>query len=382
MPTAAKLIEKVILQNLRFRLSDCLGEHQFGIRNQSSTTHAVVMAYDALTRSADDLQIGASVFISFDYSKAFDRINHGDLLKMFRSCGLPTGFCLFLKDYLRDWQQRVQMCGYTSGLKPVTSGVPQGSLIGPYLFGVYVSSLKPLHSSTVMIKFVDDICIITVVRRKHAQHDIDNINSEISSISNWSSIHNMKLNSTKTSGFIHYRGLFGNGFNIESMIQSVKFKDSVRFLGVILESDLKWSGHVKLIERKCSQRMYILRRIKSFTSNEEFLMIFNGLVISLIEYACPAFVGLTNRQSFSLDRIQRRCLRIKGITAPEDLSLRRSRFSLKVLRDITEAKTVIRFLVPDLLPSGRTSVPYCRTSLRRNSFLPAVCILSSSAFHD
>ena len=150
------------------------------------------------------------------------------------------------------------MCGFSSDLKGVTSGVPQGSLIGPYLFGLYVSSLRPLHDSTVMIKYVNDICLVAGIRQDQTLTDINNINAEIRHVSTWSCTNNLRLNEAKTSGFIRYRGHFRNHFNVESMIQSVTFVNRVRFLGVFLDSDLKWNSHINFILKKCSQRMYIL----------------------------------------------------------------------------------------------------------------------------
>ena len=106
LPIPAKLLEKVILRDLRPHLSACLGESQFGVRKNSSTTHAIIVAHETLTKQADDIRIGASVFISFDFSKAFDRICHLDLLNIVKSYNLPSGFLLLLRDYLMARQQK------------------------------------------------------------------------------------------------------------------------------------------------------------------------------------------------------------------------------------------------------------------------------------
>ena len=91
----------------------------------------------------------------------------------------------------------------------------------------------------------------------------------------------------------------------------------------MLEANLGWRAHVNFIVKKCSQRMYILRRIKSVTTVDEFRLIYFGLIRTLIEYACPAFVGLSSQDALCLQRIQRRCLKIKMIVEAPDLSERR-----------------------------------------------------------
>ena len=128
--------------------------------------------------------------------------------------------------------------------------------------------------------------------------------------------------------------------------------------------------------------MYILRRIKHFSTDDEYVMVYNALIRSLIEYACPAFVGLSFNDQNRLQRIQNRCARIKnGIVLP-NLADRRNSMAMKLFSKLSFCDTFLRDLVPIALPSGRSSVPYCRTSLRRNSFFPFMCISSSESFCD
>ena len=187
LPIPAKLAEKLILKDMRSIFTRLLGVNQFGIRKNSSTTHAIIATHDYLTRIADDPDIGAAVFIAFDFSKAFDKIGHCELIHRAEEVNLPSGFTLLLSDYLRNRKQRVRVNGCKSVLKPVTSGVPQGSLLGPFLFGLYISSLEPLFLSTLMTKYVDDVSLVAPVSKKHAAYDLQKIQFEINHISRWSS---------------------------------------------------------------------------------------------------------------------------------------------------------------------------------------------------
>jgi len=382
LPIPAKIAEKLILQNMRDKLSSLLGKDQYGIRKNSSTTHAIISVHDVMTRHADDPSVGASIFIGFDYSKAFDKIDHLELLQKTRTLNLPSGFSLLISSYLHNRQQRVRVNGKKSSLKQVTSGVPQGSLIGPYLFGLYISSLSPVWTSTTMVKYVDDVSIVANIRKDFVTEDIKRINAEIDNISRWSEVNNLQLNPAKTVGFIYHRGNFGASQSVQSMISSVNFQNSVRFLGVYLDNNLRWNTHTSFIEKKCAQRLYILRRLRSLISDKEFVQIYIALIRSLIEYASPAFVGLSAKNSERLNVIQRRCLKLRRSVVLPDLAARRITLAQNLLGKLKESSTGIKDLLPSLLPSGRPAVPFCRTSLRRDSFFPSMCIRAASAFFD
>ena len=382
LPVPAKLAEKLILKDMRSTLTGLLGVSQFGIRKNSSTTHAVIATHDYMTQHADDPDVGASIFIAFDFSKAFDKIDHCELIRRAVEVSLPAGFIHLLNDYLSHRKQRVRVNGHKSVLKCVTSGVPQGSLLGPFLFGMYISFLEPLYMSTHMIKYVDDVSLVAPVRKNHVQYDLVKVKSEIDHLSRWSSAHHLTLNVTKTTGLIFSRGRFKVNFCIESFLDNVRFQQSVRFLGIVLHESLGWGAHVNFIEKKCSQRMYILRRLRSVTSKDEFLLIYYCLVRSLLEYACPVFVGLSSTDALRLQRIQNRCLRIKQGVEAHDLTVRRRSMALSTFFRLPGVNTLLKDLYPASLPSGRFSVPFCRTSLRRSSFIPYMCIVASSVHCD
>ena len=382
LPIPAKIAEKVILSDIKPILTNCLGDCQFGIRKRSSTTHAIVTAHDLLPTLADDPGIGAAVFIGFDLSKAFDKISHRGVVLRSLELNLPTGFTLFLRDYLYNRQQRVSLHNNKSKMKILSSDVPQGSLLGPFLFGMQIATLHPRHPSTCMIKYVDDLCIIAGIRKANATMDIARLKSEISNIKQWTKLNDMVLNVDKSVGLIRYRGNFGEEHKIEDEFGDINFCSRLRFLGVIFDKSLGWGSHVDYLEKKCSQRIYILRRMKSITSDRQFVAIYVALIRSVLEYASPAFIGLSKMEESRLRQIQRRCLKVKGQIHLPDLAARRLSYAQKFFCEISSSDTFIKDLLPLNLPSGRTSVPFCRTSLRRRSFIPTMCILSAASFYD
>ena len=235
-----------------------------------------------------------------------------------------------------------------------------------------------------MVKYVDDVCLVSSIRKSNFSQDIENLKKEIKHITDWSNTNGMTLNISKTTGLVKYRGTFKETCNVNDLIYGVVFQPDVRFLGIILDDTLKWKRHVNYIAKKSSQRMYILRRMKTVASVVECKQIYYALIRSLLEYACPAFVGLSNSDSKAIKKIQNRCMRIIGVekSLVEDLDDRRKKLARNIFETMRNHETFISDFVPPLLPSGRSSVIHCNTNLRRNSFFPYLCNLISGVHCD
>ena len=382
LPVPAKIAEKVVLIDMKDRLTSLLGVHQFAIRKNSSTTHAIIAVHDALTERADDKSFGSVIYISFDFSKAFDKVEHSVLLSKIDETDLPGGFKVLMDNYLQDRFQQVRYEMYKSRSMRVTSGVPQGSLLGPYLFGLYIASLRPAHRSTCMVKYMDDVSIVGGIRKSCISHDLSLIQSEIDNISSWSNTNFLALNTSKTVALVRYRGQFRSICDVESLLTAVQFKPCVRFLGVHLDADLRWSSHTNFIAKKCAQRLYVLRRMKLFASSEECFQIYSALIRSLMEYASPAFVGISASNSRRLAQVERRCLKLIGNDGAGDLVSRRVSASLRLYTDLPNQKTFVKSLPPLPLRSGRPAVVHCNSSLRRSSFIPHMSVLASATYCD
>ena len=182
----------------------------------------------------------------------------------------------------------------------------------------------------------------------------------------------------KTKGLVNYRGRFQEVCDIETIFSSINFCESMRFLGVVLSSSFTWKSHISYVEKKCAQRIYILRRMKPFTTDEQFKSIYLALIRNLIEYACPAFIGISSEESKRLQRIEDRCLKIKGDISLPELEARRRVMAVKFFKGLLAQVAFISQQSPAMLPSGRFSVPFCRTTLRRNALIPLLCILESN----
>ena len=385
LPIVSKLLERCILDRIYNQIIPHYGSSQFGFRKGSSTACALLALQDSTTKHLDNpLSNGVSV-ICFDASKAFDTVDHHQLMSIIEGLGLADGFVKWIMDYLTDRKQFVEFNNQQSDLRHITSGVPQGAVLSPILFCVFISSLSVLKDNNSIIKYADDI--ILTINHSKSPDDEANCSLEINNIINWFKNHKIKLNLRKTTRIYVPK-------NKSHIIEYNCLKDlctlskSVKILGVQFNTTLTWSDHINYVVKKCSKNMYLIKILRKHITKKQAKILYNALIQSNIEYCCILYnSNLSYQDKHKLSVIYNRAHFFICQTLDCNCNYIASIHERRALITKTFFNTIINnpnhllySHLPNFLQSGRRlNIPFCFTSRRLNSFFIAQSIIYNNS---
>lgn len=307
LPSFGKIFEYVIFHQLSdyLRNHDLLCSQQFGFRPAHSTDLAALRLLDHLTKEMDTNNIPINVYI--DLSKAFDTLNHNILIHKLRHYGLTESATKLLISYLSNQQPYVDFNGYKSTYQTVTTGVPQGSILAPLLFLIYINDLPEVSNVFDMLMYADDTTLYCNLNRTTTETEI---NCEMKKITTWLDANKLSLNVKKTKFMVFhtsqrkvaYPELIINGLSIERVSE-------FKFLGLVLSSNLKWHNHINYISIKISRIIGIMYRLKDVYPQAILQILYNSLIVPHFTFGLLSW-GLKIGNGHKLHLYQKKALRI------------------------------------------------------------------------
>lgn len=394
-----KVMERLLAKHITDYLEqgNVLSNRQFGFRKGYSTEDQLLKAYSKIAEEVDKGRSVDAVYL--DFSKAFDVLCHNVLLGKLRSLGFCTQILNWIESFLSGRSMRVSVGGSDSRSVPVLSGVPQGSVLGPLLFLIYVNSLGADFGCE-WFAFADDLKLFVSHPRGEAGQFNGQLQADLDLLVSLSRSWNLKLNPSKCV-VMRFGGRTptdgdNSGYTLEGA--PLKLVKSHRDLGVLVDCSLKFHTHVSEVVRKASGLSNQLLRATVCRSSEFMVTLFLSHVRPIVDYCSTVwnlgYIGDLN----SLESIQRRWTKqVTGLEALEySTRLRRlNLFSIKgrLLRaDLikvwkifhpevdTELSTILerQFHGATRGHQLKISVPVCRSELRRRFFCARVVSIWNS----
>lgn len=328
LPVLSKILEKIMCEQLRNYLAShgVIPEQQSGFRPLHSCGTALLHIKDDILRAKDAGLVTALVL--FDFSKAFDMINHDLLLAICSHVGMSDGACRLLRSYLSGRQQSVHIDELQSNVKCIPAGVPQGSVLGPLLYILYTHGMPEIFKHCKAHFYADDTQIYYSFPPSDLLLAKKRVDDDVGALLNYADSHCLKINHTKTKVI-----LFGpnnilqnitNIFSVNVGGLEVKPVPEARNLGVIFDSSLHFRSHVSECVRRGYGKLKLIYNKRYFMSKEVKSNLCNALVLSSLNF-CDYVYGpsIDAKDAHRIQVLQNSCLRlIYGVRRRQRISHR------------------------------------------------------------
>jgi hypothetical protein len=313
----SKILEKIMYDKVTSFL-DCneiLYKHQYGFRAKHSTIHPILHLINQCAEANNSHPKEHTLSIFCDLSKAFDVINHNILLNKLNHYGLRGIVNCWFQDYLSNRMQYVEIEKSKSKLCSIKCGVPQGSILGPLLYLIYVNDI-PCSTHSNILSFADDTSLY--LRNSNLTELFREANVSMNSLYEWFCANQLSLNATKTK-YIIIRAQHSHcdftGLNIEinntrlQRIGSQLKEKSTKFLGILLDEHLTWKHHLRHINSKISRALFSIKQVKHVLPVESLRTLYFALIQPHLTYGIVAWGKASQSIVHKTEVLQKRAIR-------------------------------------------------------------------------
>ena len=317
LPAYSKLMEKIVYKKLHSFLEyhKLLYKHQYGFRSKHSTVHPIIHFLNFCSEAHDHSPSEITLSIFCDLSKAFDVIDHTILYEKLYRLGIRGSMLQWIRSYLTDRKQFVDIDGVKSSCKTVVHGVPQGSILGPLLFLLYVNDIQFASTATVL-SFADDTTLL--VSSSNPADLIEKANLAMSQMHNYFTANKLLLNISKTKFMIIKPkqksfdlsdiSIILNGEKLQRVGNGNK-EEAIKFLGIFIDENLTWKQHISHVKMKVSRTLFAINKVKNVLPSSSLEMLYYSLIHSHLTYGNLAWGNAAPNILKSLFLLQKKALR-------------------------------------------------------------------------
>ena len=288
--------------------NDLLYESQYGFRKHHSTELAALEFTDRIKKEMDAKKIPFSIFL--DLSKAFDTLDHSVLLSKLQYYGIRDTALNWFKSYLSNRTQYVDSDGISSSIRVIETGVPQGSILGPLLFIIYMNDIYTVSDNLNFILYADDTTLSSPMCSFSSGCDGDVervsilINLELNKIADWLAVNKLSLNVQKTKLMIfHYRQRILTENDIPRLMINNAIIERVtefNFLGLTVNEYMNWNSHTQKIANKISRTLGVINRLKRYLPSSAMKLMYDSLILSHLQFGIRTYL-MSNVWNFGIN---------------------------------------------------------------------------------
>ena len=305
------MLEKIVHKRMMNYLkpNGILNIHQGGFREGHSTIKTVADFTDDIFLAMNNSMCTIATFV--DFRKAFDTVNHSILLKKCNLLGISGTLSKWLESYLNQRKQCTVANGCMSKEREIVCGVPQGSILGPLLFLLYINDIDyKLHNCGIKLYADDTVLYVSADRLVDA---CNKLQSNLEELAQWCTLNRLSINVKKTKCMVFGSRRFTKITNLPFLklgSDTLHYAHNYKYLGVILDRELNFQLHLKNIYQLASHKVYVLSLLRAYLTQEAALILYKSKILPYFDYGDIFYHGTHNYLAEKLQKLQNRALRI------------------------------------------------------------------------
>ena len=305
-----KLLEKLMFKRINKFISkhNILHNKQFGFRSKHSALHAILSITDKIQTAVEDGYYSCGIFL--DLSKAFDTVNHSILLQKLEYYGFRGVAHNWLKSYLDNRKKFVTVGSISSGLLNISCGVPQGSVLGPLLFLLYINDIQNSTRILDFHLFADDSNLFYANKSLLTLETI--VNKEISHVYQWLCANKLSLNVEKSNYIIFHPAQKRVNYQVKVSLNGQILKQEIytTYLGVVIDCHLNWKAHISKVSKKIKRNIGAISRVRHFVDSNILINLYYSLVYPYLIYGLVAWGNTYSSSINPLYILQKKVVRL------------------------------------------------------------------------